>query len=203
MGKASRALVLATSMMILGACASLTRGTTEPFVVETSPPGATVTLSLSGADGSALSCSPTPCAIEVPRKSQFVARVDLPDHQGLRIVVRSRGESAAALLVNGGAKTGALGVPPTTAMMSGSGVGAAAFATATGFFSGAIGTGIIAPGLLIDTGRGSLNSVYPNPVSAELMPLDKDIDAVRIIDPNDLETLSLEDLRRLAETPAT
>lgn len=50
----------------LAGCATITRGTTEAFVVETTPSGASVTTSLG------LSCSPTPCAIpKIKREAEF------------------------------------------------------------------------------------------------------------------------------------
>ncbi|AXE65454.1 putative lipoprotein [Hyphomonas polymorpha PS728] len=57
-------------VVALTACATVTRGTTEAFVVETTPSGASVTTSLG------LSCSPTPCAIpKVKRESEFTVTI--------------------------------------------------------------------------------------------------------------------------------
>jgi hypothetical protein len=63
-------LVLLPAVVALAACATVTRGTTEAFVVETTPSGASVTTSLG------LSCSPTPCAIpKVKRESEFTVTI--------------------------------------------------------------------------------------------------------------------------------
>lgn len=57
-------------VVALTACATVTRGTTEAFVVETTPSGASVITSLG------LSCSPTPCAIpKVKRESEFTVTI--------------------------------------------------------------------------------------------------------------------------------
>lgn len=65
-----RFFVLLPLVAAVAACATVTRGTTEAFVVETTPSGASVTTSLG------LSCSPTPCAIpKVKRESEFTVTI--------------------------------------------------------------------------------------------------------------------------------
>jgi hypothetical protein len=49
----------------LGACATVTRGTTEKFTVNSTPPGAAVKTS------TGFSCASTPCSMKVPRKTAF------------------------------------------------------------------------------------------------------------------------------------
>ena len=56
-------LIVLTAM--LSGCATVTQGTKDVLVIETTPEGAQVQLS------SGQSCVSTPCAIEVPRKSGF------------------------------------------------------------------------------------------------------------------------------------
>ena len=57
--------------LMLSACATITRGTTEAFVVETTPSGAKVTTSLG------LMCEPTPCAIpKVSREAEFSVTIE-------------------------------------------------------------------------------------------------------------------------------
>ena len=55
-----RALLLAASCAALAGCATVTRGTTTAFVVETIPSGAHVTLS------TGQECSATPCTFARP-----------------------------------------------------------------------------------------------------------------------------------------
>lgn len=66
----NRFFVLLPLVAAVAACATVTRGTTEAFVIETTPSGASVTTSLG------LSCSPTPCAIpKVKRESEFTVTI--------------------------------------------------------------------------------------------------------------------------------
>ena len=69
------ALVIA-SAVILSGCASITRGTTEAFVIESTPSGAVASLS------NGLSCT-TPCSLKMKRKSEFVVTLE---KQGYRTV---------------------------------------------------------------------------------------------------------------------
>ena len=63
-------LVLACAGLVSG-CATITRGTTEAFVVETEPSGATVRTSLG------LMCEPTPCVIpKVSREAAFTVTIE-------------------------------------------------------------------------------------------------------------------------------
>jgi hypothetical protein len=53
----------------LGACATVTRGTSEQFTINTTPPGAQAHTS------SGFNCESTPCAIRMPRKDSFTITV--------------------------------------------------------------------------------------------------------------------------------
>lgn len=65
---------VAVAAMTLGACASVTRGTTDVFVVETTPSGAQVKTTNSFA------CDATPCSFKMPRKSEFQVTVSKPGY---------------------------------------------------------------------------------------------------------------------------
>ncbi|MEH6694055.1 MAG: translation initiation factor 2 [Hyphomonas sp.] len=63
-------LLLPLAIAVSG-CATVTRGTTEAFLVETEPSGANVSTSLG------LSCTPTPCAIpKVKREAEFSVTIE-------------------------------------------------------------------------------------------------------------------------------
>ncbi|MEZ5997084.1 MAG: translation initiation factor 2 [Hyphomonas sp.] len=65
-----KALMLLPLAVATAACATVTRGTTEAFVVETVPSGAKVTTSLG------VGCDPTPCAIpKIKREAEFTATI--------------------------------------------------------------------------------------------------------------------------------
>lgn len=65
------AVTVAISAILLAGCATVTRGTTEAFVIETDPGGAKVTTSLGR------SCEPTPCVIpKVSREADFTVMIE-------------------------------------------------------------------------------------------------------------------------------
>jgi hypothetical protein len=86
----------------LGACATVTRGTTTDFKVSSAPPGASVSTS------TGFACSPTPCTIaKMPRKTAFDATVTLAGYQPQTVHVASKvsgggGAGFAGNLVAGG-----------------------------------------------------------------------------------------------------
>ena len=59
-------ILVTSSVLLLSACATITRGTTEAFVIETVPGGAKATTTLG------VMCEPTPCVIpKVSREADF------------------------------------------------------------------------------------------------------------------------------------
>ena len=62
---AVQALTLAGLSVSLPACATITRGTTQQFTVESSPPGARASTS------NGFQCEATPCTFRMPRKDAF------------------------------------------------------------------------------------------------------------------------------------
>jgi hypothetical protein len=56
---------VAISAMLLAGCATVTRGTSDAFVVNTDPSGAAVRTS------NQFACDETPCTFKMPRKSEF------------------------------------------------------------------------------------------------------------------------------------
>lgn len=87
----------ATALLLcLGACATVTRGTSTDFKVSSTPPGASVMTS------TGFSCSPTPCVIhKMVRKEAFDATVTLAGYKPITRHVQS--------LVQGGGAAGAVG----------------------------------------------------------------------------------------------
>ncbi|MGH7026570.1 translation initiation factor 2 [Brevundimonas sp.] len=68
---AVQALALAGLSVSLPACATITRGTSQTFTVESTPPGARVSTS------NGFQCDATPCTFRMPRKDPFRATVSL------------------------------------------------------------------------------------------------------------------------------
>jgi hypothetical protein len=91
-----RAIALAAIAFGLPACATITRGTSQDFKVESSPPGARVTTS------NGFVCESTPCSFRMPRKPGFTATITLDGYATQEILVDSRmaGAGAAGLAGN-------------------------------------------------------------------------------------------------------
>jgi hypothetical protein len=84
------------SLLSLGACATVIRGTNTDFKAASTPPGASVTTS------TGFQCSPTPCVIRgMARKEAFDATFKLSGYKPLTRHVQS--------LVQGGGAAGAAG----------------------------------------------------------------------------------------------
>jgi len=81
--------------LTLSACASITRGTKEAFVIETNPPGVHADLS-NGFD-----CT-TPCSIRLPRRSNFVVTLTKDGYETVtaNITNTTSGAGAAGMAGN-------------------------------------------------------------------------------------------------------
>lgn len=66
-----RALALVGVALSLPACATITRGSSQEFTVESTPPGARVSTS------NGFQCDATPCTFRMPRKDEFRATVSM------------------------------------------------------------------------------------------------------------------------------
>jgi hypothetical protein len=80
----------------LGACASVTRGTTEQVAFQSAPAGAAVQTS------TGLGCPATPCAFAVPRSDAFVATFTKAGYHPEQVMVRTKmsGGGAAGMAGN-------------------------------------------------------------------------------------------------------
>lgn len=82
-------LLLVGATLAIQGCATITRGTTEVLVIETTPSGADVSLS------NGLRCF-TPCALEVKRKSNLVVDITKAGYEPARLNVLSEVAGAGA-----------------------------------------------------------------------------------------------------------
>jgi len=80
-------LVSVAVCLALSGCATVTRGTTEMYRIETDPPGAIATLSNNRV------CK-TPCDIRVNRKSSFQVDIVKPGYEDFSTVVQSTADGA-------------------------------------------------------------------------------------------------------------
>jgi len=76
-------------MFINAGCASITRGTTESFVIETVPTGATAQLS------NGLSCD-TPCSLKVKRRGDFLVTITKDGYETVSATVTSSVDSTGS-----------------------------------------------------------------------------------------------------------
>jgi len=94
------ALVAVAAASGLSACATVTRGSNDAWVVNSEPPGATVTTT------NGHFCPSTPCAIKMPRKSQFTAEIKKPGYKPASVAVTHKTASAGAAGVAGNVRVG-------------------------------------------------------------------------------------------------
>lgn len=91
-----RLIAAAFTVSALSACATVTRGTTTEFRVESTPPGAKVETS------NGFSCASTPCTFNMPRKEAFDITVSKKGFQDSKTSISSElsGAGAAGLAGN-------------------------------------------------------------------------------------------------------
>jgi hypothetical protein len=89
MKTARLSITVACSAVLIQGCATITRGTTEVLVIETTPSGAEVDMS------NGLRCK-TPCAMEVKRKTNIVLDITKDGYESARINVLSEVAGAGA-----------------------------------------------------------------------------------------------------------
>ena len=90
-----RILLAASVALMLGGCATVTRGTTDQMTITSEPTGARVKTSL------AHSCV-TPCTIQVSRKDEFIVSYDLDGYEPVEVPVKTQlaGSGAAGFAGN-------------------------------------------------------------------------------------------------------
>jgi len=94
--------VLAGALALAG-CATVVRGTHQPFSIQSTPGGAQVWLS------SGESCT-TPCTLELPRANGFQVRVSLAGYLTQTVPVASRGSVGAVAVLGNGVVGGLVGL---------------------------------------------------------------------------------------------
>jgi hypothetical protein len=89
-------IIAALAALSVGACATVTRGTTDQVTFTSEPPEAEVRTSIG------YSCPATPCTFEVSRKSEFIATFSKEGYEPLQIPVQTRvaGTGAAGFAGN-------------------------------------------------------------------------------------------------------
>jgi hypothetical protein len=100
-----RFLIVGALALSLGACATVTRGTTEQVAFSSEPSGAEVRTS------TGLGCPETPCTIIVPRKDPFVATFAKAGYHSEQVTVSTTmGGAGTAGLVGNALVGGVIGI---------------------------------------------------------------------------------------------
>lgn len=91
-----RLVALLGATLLLPACATITRGSSQDFTVESTPPGARVSTS------NGFQCESTPCTFRMPRKNGFRVTVSREGYASQEIQVTSgiSGGGAAGMAGN-------------------------------------------------------------------------------------------------------
>lgn len=96
-------LILLSALVFLAGCATMTRGTTTAFVVETQPSGAQVSLSTGQV------CEATPCTFaRIPRESEFTVTISKEGYRSTTHSVTHRTAGAGSAGMAGNVLVGGL-----------------------------------------------------------------------------------------------
>ena len=96
-----RLLAIAFSLTFASGCATVTRGTTESFLVESEPPGASVTSS------AGWTCK-TPCSVQVKRRGDFTVTLEKEGYEPAEATVTSSIDGAGSAGMAGNVLLGGL-----------------------------------------------------------------------------------------------
>ncbi len=97
-----RILALACAASSLAACATVTRGSNDAWMVDSDPSGARVETT------NGHMCASTPCAIKMSRKSEFTATISKPGYKPATVQVTHKTANAGAAGVAGNVLVGGL-----------------------------------------------------------------------------------------------
>ena len=168
-------LVLATATLQLGACSTVARGLNTDMVVDSDPPGATVTTDLParGDMPAGRGCPATPCEFEVPHKSMFLMTIAKEGYAPIEIgVVPRRGRETLDQTAVGSGGTG-LAAGVTVGSLGGLAMSGFGYSTASSVGAGlavgaaaATGVTVVVGGasLLVDEVSGASHVPNPNPI---------------------------------------
>lgn len=96
-----RSIGVVLVLALLSGCATITRGTSESFVIETDPPGAAATLT------NGMSCT-TPCSLKVKRRGDFVVTLEREGYEPVTATVTSSVDGGGAAGMAGNVILGGL-----------------------------------------------------------------------------------------------
>ena len=162
------------ALLSLSACATATRGTHERVMINSEPAGAAAITDLKASakqsfeDGTTsdfYGCSPTPCSINLPRKSSPVVDMTLDGHQPIKFKILSTWETGSSSVPAGAIISG-------TARGTYVRVGEPNLLKRIPISGGMFTTGLVTWGVgpVVDLATGSNRSLSPNPVTVFFAP---------------------------------
>jgi len=163
------------------------RGTKDDMVVKPEPPGARVSTTLetpeslrarrkdSAAEPVYYGCSATPCAIEMPRKADFLLTIEKPGFEPVTIAVEGK-LGKRGLTANVAQGTSALVIAGLTGAWAAnfSLLGSASAGAGAGAGAAAATAGVLLVPLGVDAATGSMLNHNPNPIELVLPPVGTD-----------------------------
>lgn len=177
-------LQLACAALLLPSCATMIRGTKDDMIVKTDPEGARVTTTLEtpkskrarrkddSAEREFYGCDATPCAIDMPRKADFLLTIEKDGYEPVTIAVEGK-LGKRGLTANIAQGAGAL----TFAGLTGAWVanfsllGSASAGAGAGAGAAAATAGVLLVPLGVDAATGSMLNHNPNPIELVLPPV--------------------------------
>jgi hypothetical protein len=101
MNRIKMSMFLLCMTIVLGGCATITRGTEEAFAIESTPPGADARLS------TGLSCK-TPCSVKVKRRGDFTVEISKEGYETVTATVTSSIDGAGGAGMAGNVLVGGI-----------------------------------------------------------------------------------------------
>ena len=154
----------------LSACATLTRGTHEVVEINSEPVGAKAISDVQSKNqkntiGGYIGCEPTPCGLNLPRKSTPLITVSKDGHQTIKFKLISTNATSKSATPEGSIVAG---VPPGSYVQAGRPTFLKSIPMGGVIVWDAITT--MGASALLDASTGAGRSLSPNPVTAFLAP---------------------------------
>ena len=186
-----------TALFALNACATMERGQRDSFIVYTTPIAASVTTDMAIETSTRANktqkdryfgCAPTPCSINMPRKTGFSVLITKDGYlpQSYKIeslpykeMIKRNQQTVVGTTITAGAITGAsiLTVDAILMGIGGASSGVAATAIAITALPVAAAGGL---SLAVDAGTGANHDFYPNPMSITLVKQTTEDEAIKV-----------------------
>ena len=166
----TRTIVLLTLSFSLSACATLTRGTHEVVEVNSEPIGAKAVSNIESNSqkntiGGFIGCEPTPCNLNLPRKSTPLITVSKNGYQDIKFKLISTNSTSKSATPEGSIIAG---IPPGCYAQAGKPTFLKSIPVGGVIVWDAITT--LGASAVLDATTGAGRSLSPNPVTAFLAP---------------------------------